>query len=323
MRAALVTRLDGPDAIEVADVPDLEPTAGQVLIDVAAAGVSFPDVLLTRGEYQIKPPTPFVPGAEVAGFVRSAPPGAGSRWATGWRRSRSSAGSRSRSSATRRWSSRCPTRVTFDQGAALPMNYLTCHFALRARGRLAEGEKVLVHGAAGGIGTAAIQLAKAWGARVSPSSRSAKADVARSAGADEVVLGAGVQGLGRRPHLRPRRRRRRRPGGWRPLHRLAALARAARPDARHRLHRRRHPRGQGQPAAAQQRRRRRRRVGRLVDPGRPGPDFLRHQWDALVPLLESGRLDPVIGTVRSLDEVAVALRDIDERRATGKILLTP
>lgn len=323
MRAALVTRLDGPDAIEVADVPSPEVADGQVLIDVAAAGVSFPDVLLTRGEYQVKPPTPFVPGAEVAGFVRVAPAGSGLEVGDRVAAFPFLGGFAEQVVCDPGLVFPLPDGVTFDQGAALPMNYLTCHFALRTRGRLAEGEKVLVHGAAGGIGTAAIQLARAWGATVyAVVSDAAKADVARSAGADEVVLADGFResvadltsGHGVDVVVDP-------VGGDRftdslrslaPLGRLLVIGFTAGniPEVK---------------------------VNRLllnnIDvvgvgwgaywTGVGGPGFVRRQWDDLVPLLEDGRLDPVIGSVRSLDEVAVALSDIDERRATGKVLLTP
>ena len=87
-----------------------------------------------------------------------------------------------------------PDSVTYEQGAALPMNYLTCHFALRERAGLAVGETVLVHGAAGGIGTAAVQLAAAWDARViAVVSSQDKVEVARTAGAQEVVLAEGFR----------------------------------------------------------------------------------------------------------------------------------
>ncbi|PRY57013.1 NADPH2:quinone reductase [Knoellia remsis] len=324
MRAALVTRLDGPDAVEVTDVPDPEVPEGQALIEVAAAGVAFPDVLLTRGEYQITPPLPFVPGAEVSGFVRVAP--AGSGLVEGQRVAAFPflGGFAERVVCDPGLVCPLPDGVTFDAGAALPMNYLTCHFALRLRGRLAEGEKVLVHGAAGGIGTAAIQLAKAWGASVyAVTSDPAKGDVARTAGADEVVPADGFReavadltsGHGVDVVVDP-------VGGDRftdslrslaPLGRLLVIGFTAGsiPEVR---------------------------VNRLLlnnldvvgvgwgaywAGARSRPEFVRSQWDDLVPLLESGAIDPVIGEVRSLDEVGVALRDIDERRATGKVLLTP
>lgn len=321
MRAALVTRLDGPDAVEVVDVPNLEAPEGQVLIDVAAAGVAFPDVLQTRGQYQVKPPLPFTPGSEVAGFVRVAPAGSGLEVGDRVAAFPFLGGFAEQVLCDPDLVFPLPDGVTFDQGAALPMNYLTCHFALRTRGRLVEGEKVLVHGAAGGIGTAAIQLAKAWGATVyAVVSDSAKADVARSAGADEVVLAEGFKdsvadltsGHGVDIVVDP-------VGGDRFTDSLRSLA----------------PMGRllviGFTAGAIPEVKVNRLLLNNLDVvgvgwggywlGRPG--YVRRQWDDLVPLLESGRLDPVIGQVRSLDEVSSALRDIDERRATGKILLTP
>ncbi|MDT0212796.1 NADPH:quinone oxidoreductase family protein [Rothia sp. ARF10] len=323
MRAALVTRLDGPDAIEVVDVPSPEVPDGQVLLDVAAAGVAFPDVLLTRGEYQVKPPLPFVPGAEVAGFVRVAPAGSGLEVGDRVAAFPFLGGFAEQVVCDPALVFPLPDGVTFDQGAALPMNYLTCHFALRTRGRLAEGEKVLVHGAAGGIGTAATQLAKAWGATVyAVVSDPSRGDVARSAGADEVLPADGFReavadltsGHGVDVVVDP-------VGGERFTDSLRSLAPLGRllvigftggsiPEVK---------------------------VNRLllnnIDvvgvgwgawwTGAGGAGSVRRQWDELVPLLEDGRLDPVVGSVRALDEVAVALADIDERRATGKVLLTP
>ena len=323
MRAAQVTRLDGPDAVEVVDLP--EPDGDGVLIEVAAAGVCFPDVLLTRGRYQVTPDLPFVPGSEVAGLVRSAP--VGSEFSPGDRVAAFPflGGFAEVVEADPAAVFPLPDSVTFDQGAALPMNYLTCHFALRERGRLREGETVLVHGAAGGIGTAAVQLAAAWGARVvAVVSSPDKADVARAAGAHEVVLAEGfrdaVAGLtGRRGVdvvVDP-------VGGDRFTDSLRSLAPGGRllvigftagsiPEVR---------------------------VNRLLlgnlsvvgvgwgawwtARGGPGPGFLRRQWDDLVPLLESGAVDPVIGEVRDLGDVVAALTAVDERRSTGKVLLIP
>lgn len=192
MRAIHVTRLDGPAAVEVVDVDEPVPTADEVLIDVAAAGVAWPDLLQTRGRYQLKPALPFAPGMELAGTVRSAPPG--SAW---------SPGDRVMALATHgAWqevvavpASRVmalPERVPFEAGAALPLNYLTMHFAYRRRARLEPGETVLIHGAGGGVGDAAIRLGARWGARtVAVVSSDAKAAAARAAGADEVVEAGG------------------------------------------------------------------------------------------------------------------------------------
>jgi NADPH2:quinone reductase len=198
MRAVQIVDLTGPSsALAPVDLPEPEPshmlTPGSgVLIDVHAAGVSFPEVLQSRGEYQLKPALPFVPGSEVAGVVRSAPEGSGL-------------------SEGERVAACCmlgafaevavaPDFLTFPlseeldfaQGSGLILNYHTAYFSLRMRGRLQEGETVLVHGAAGGIGTAAIQVAKGLGARtIGVVSSDQKEQVARDAGADEVVRSEG------------------------------------------------------------------------------------------------------------------------------------
>ncbi len=323
MRAAQVTRLDGPDAVEVVDLP--EPDGGGVLVEVAAAGVCFPDVLLTRGEYQLTPDLPFVPGSEVAGRVRSAP--AGSGFGEGDRVAAFPVlgGFAEVVEVDPAMVFPLPDGVTYAQGAALPMNYLTCHFALRERGRLRAGETVLVHGAAGGVGTAAVQLARAWGARVvAVVSSEDKALVARDAGADEVVAAEGFRdavreltaGRGVDVVVDP-------VGGDRFTDSLRSLA----PGGRHLVI--------GFTAGSIPEV----RVNRLLlgnisvvgvgwgawwtHPAGPGTGYLRSQWDDLLPLLESGAVDPVIGEVRTLDDVVAALTAVDERRALGKLLLTP
>jgi NADPH2:quinone reductase len=199
MRALQITELSGPrSALSAADLPEPEPshplTPGSgVVIDVHAAGVSFPEVLQTRGEYQVKPDLPFVPGSEVGGVVRSAPEGA-------------AVGEGDRVAACcllGAWAevAVAPAFLTFPlsdeldfaQGASLILNYHTAYFSLVQRGRLAEGDTVLVHGAAGGVGTATLQVAKGLGARtIAVVSSDDKERVAREAGADEVVRSDGA-----------------------------------------------------------------------------------------------------------------------------------
>jgi NADPH2:quinone reductase len=169
----------------------LTPGSG-VVVDVEAAGVSFPEVLQTRGEYQVKPPLPFVPGSEVAGVVRSAPDGAGV--AAGDRVAACCllGGFAEVAVAPEFLTFPLHESLDFAQGAGLVLNYHTAYFALKLRGRLAAGETVLVHGAAGGVGTAALQVAKGLGARtIAVVSSDAKEGVARDAGADEVVRTTG------------------------------------------------------------------------------------------------------------------------------------
>ncbi|MCK0174710.1 NADPH:quinone oxidoreductase family protein [Mycolicibacterium sp. F2034L] len=195
MRAIHVTRLDGPGAVELVDVD--EPHADdQVIIDVHAAGVAFPDALLTRGLYQYKPDLPFSPGAEIAGVVRSAPGGCG--FAAGDRVAGLTMLSGGMAEVVALPPDRVfplPDAVTFEAGAGLLFNDLTVHCALRTRGRLAAGETVLVHGAAGGIGTSTLRLAPAFGAArtIAVVSTEAKKEVARTAGASDVVLADGFK----------------------------------------------------------------------------------------------------------------------------------
>jgi NADPH:quinone reductase len=187
MRALQVTRLEGPDGLELVDVP--EPEGGDaVRIDVVAAGASFPDLLLSRGQYQIKPDPPFVPGVEVAGVVRDAPEGSGVQ-AGDHVMAFTFGGFAETVLAPAAMTFPVPEGLGFDAAAGFIMNHHTAHFALHRRGRLAEGETVLVHGAAGGVGTAVVQVAKGAGARViATASTPEKAEVARQAGADEAVL---------------------------------------------------------------------------------------------------------------------------------------
>jgi NADPH2:quinone reductase len=197
VRAVQISELSGPDAIRVVDAPAPEPThmltPGEgVLIDVAAAGVSFPDVLQTRGLYQVKPDLPFIPGAEVAGTVALSP--AGSVFQPGDRVMAFTVlgGMAEQAVAPAYLTFALPEELDFAQGASLILNYHTVYFALKLRGRLKEGERVLVHGAAGGVGTAALQVAKALGAStIAVVSNEEKERVAREAGADEVVRSDG------------------------------------------------------------------------------------------------------------------------------------
>src|SRR5436309_11452293 len=199
MRAIQITELTGPDsALQLVDIPEPEAshmlTPGRgVVVDVHAAGVSFPEVLQTRGEYQVKPPLPFVPGSEVAGVVRSASDGApvkpGDRVAAFCMLG----GFAEAAVAPEFLTFPLSEALDFAQGAALILNYHTAYFSLRLRGRLAEGESVLVHGAAGGVGTAALQVAKGLGARtIAVVSTDEKDKVAREAGADEVLRSDGA-----------------------------------------------------------------------------------------------------------------------------------
>jgi NADPH2:quinone reductase len=199
MRAMQITELTGPaTALELAELPDPEPshmmTPGRgVLVEVKAAGVAFPEVLQTRGEYQYKPPLPFVPGAEVAGIVREATDGASVKPGDRVAAMVATGGFAELAVAPEFFAFPLPESLDFAQGAGLIFNYHTAYFSLKLRGRLSDGEWVLVHGAAGGVGTAALQVAKGLGARtIGIVSSDEKERVAREAGADHVFRAEGA-----------------------------------------------------------------------------------------------------------------------------------
>jgi NADPH2:quinone reductase len=195
MKAIQITEESGPDsALALVELPEPEAshmlTPGEgVLVEVHTAGVSFPELLQTRGQYQMKPPLPFVPGSEVAGVVLSAP--AGAAVSAGDRVAAFCAlgGFAETAVAPAFFTFALPDSLDFAQGAGLILNYHTAYFSLAIRGRLQEGESVLVHGAGGGVGTASLQVAKALGAStIALVSSEAKKRVAEEAGADQVVL---------------------------------------------------------------------------------------------------------------------------------------
>lgn len=205
MLALRVNELSGPDGLEAAEVDAPVAVGGTVLVEVHAAGVSFVDLLLTRGEYQLKPEPPFVPGLEVAGVVAE---GGGSAAADGVLAPEEGAdvlapgtrvaaivpfgGFAELAVAPRAVTFPIPDELDFARAAALLINYQTAHLALTRRGRMTAGETVLVHGAAGGVGTASVELAKALGARViAVAGGERKLEAARAAGADDALDASG------------------------------------------------------------------------------------------------------------------------------------
>jgi NADPH2:quinone reductase len=323
MRALQITELSGPAAaLALVDLPEPEPshmlTPGSgVLVDVHCAGVSFPEVLQTRGEYQVKPPLPFVPGSEVAGVVRSAPEGSG--LARGERVAAFCAlgGFAETAVAPEFLTFPLAAELDFAQGAGLVLNYHTAYFSLKLRGRLAAGETVLVHGAAGGVGTAALQVARGLGARtIAVVSGDDKERVARAAGADEVVRSDGpwkdeVKALGGADVVIDP------VGGDRFTDSLRSLREGGRcvvvgftggsiPEVR---------------------------VNRLllnnVDVVGAGwgayvmgrPELNREIGAALAELIEAGFVRPLVGARFPLERAAAALELIDGRGATGKVVL--
>ncbi|MDA0270448.1 MAG: NADPH:quinone oxidoreductase family protein [Chloroflexi bacterium] len=168
-------------------------TAGGVRIAVHAAGVNFADLLITRGEYQVKPPHPFAPGMEVAGVVTEVAPGV-THVSPGDRvlAFLDHGGFAEEVVAPGRDVARIPDSMDWPTAAAFPVAYATSHLALRHRARLEAGEVLLVHGASGGVGLTAVEVGKAAGATVIATASSAeKLEVARQHGADHLVDSSG------------------------------------------------------------------------------------------------------------------------------------
>jgi NADPH2:quinone reductase len=320
-----IVNLEGPDrALALVEVPEPEPSheltpGAGVVIDVRAAGVSFPELLQTRGMYQLKPPLPFVPGSEVAGVVRSAPDGAAVAPGDPVAACCMLGAFAEVAVAPEFLTFRLPATLDFAQGAGLVLNYHTAYFALKLRGRLREGETVLVHGAAGGVGTAALQVAKGLGARtIAVVSTDEKERVARDAGADEVLRSGGawkddarrLSGRGVDVVLDP-------VGGDRFLDSLRSLAEGGRlvvvgftggsiPEVKvnRLLLRNTEVVGAGWGAYA---------IGK--------PQLCREIGAALEDLVARGLVRPLVGARFPLERAADALQLLDARRATGKLVL--
>ncbi len=321
MRALVLERTDGPQALELREVDDPEPEENFVLIDVAAAGVSFPDLLLTRGEYQMKPPLPFTPGVECAGRIRWAPEGSGLSPGDRVMAITMTGAFAEILKAPAMTCFPVPYGLTFEQAAGFLMNHHTAHFALARRGRLVSGETLLVHGAAGGVGSAAIQVGRGIGARViAVVSSDEKAAVASQAGADETVDSGGdwvaaakelTGGRGVEAIFDP-------VGG----ERLEASPRALAPEGRLLVI------GFAEGAIPQLAANR--ILLRNIDvvgvnwggfiAGDPSLPPQTHA--ALSEMVAAGAVDPIVGKSYPLEEAAQALEDLDSRRATGKLVLT-
>jgi NADPH2:quinone reductase len=189
MRAVVVDRWMEPAELGVADAPEPELRAGALAVEVKAAGCNFFDILMVQGRYQVKPPFPFIPGAELAGVVTAV--GEGVRgFAVG---DRVLAGVGIGAFAERAVvpagaAYKLPPGMDFAAGAALPTIYPTSYAGLVYRARLVQGETLLVHAAAGGVGSAAVQIGRALGARViATASGEEKLKIARTAGADVAI----------------------------------------------------------------------------------------------------------------------------------------
>lgn len=321
MKSLEIQSLTGPDGVAVVEIPEPDDAGGtKVLIDVVAGGVSFPDLLQSKGMYQVRPEPPFIPGIEMAGVVRSAP--ADSGFEPGQRVCAFTGACLAEVAA-------CdpidvfplPEQLDFSEGAALVMNYQTAVFCMIHRGGLKAGESVLILGASGGVGTSGIQVAKAIGARqvIGLVSTEAKGEVARAAGADEIVLVsetwkddvlALTDGRGVDMTYDP-------VGGDRFLDGVRALSRFGRlvvvgfaagtiPEIK---------------------------VNRLLlrnvsiigaawgEAVAGDPHLPRRIHEELLPMIETGLVKPPIGAKLPLDQGAEAYRLLDNREAVGKVVL--
>ena len=189
MHAWLCTNPIGVEALAWTELPDPAPKAGEVLVEIRAASLNFPDLLIVQNKYQIKPPLPFVPGSEFAGVVQAV--GDGVTHLQVGQNVACLSGPGGFATHTLAPAARCiplPDGFGHVDAAAFIMTYATSYHALLDRGQLQAGETVLVLGAAGGVGTAAIQIAKAKGARViAAASTDEKCDVCLKLGADAVI----------------------------------------------------------------------------------------------------------------------------------------
>lgn len=190
MRALLSTQVGGPETLTIGELPDPVAKPGEVVVAIKACAINYPDVIIIEDKYQFKPPRPFAPGGEIAGVVESVgegvtalKPGDRVLGMTGWN------GMAEKIAVEQRRLFPLPEGKSFEHGASLLMTYGTSIHALLDRGHLKAGDTLLILGAAGGIGLSAIELGKAFGARVVAAvSSEEKAAAAKAAGADETVI---------------------------------------------------------------------------------------------------------------------------------------
>ena len=189
MRALVCNAYGPPESLVIEERDDPVAGSGQIVVDVAAAGINFPDVLVISGTYQVKTPPPFVPGNEAAGIVSSIGPDT-SLFAVGDKVIVTSRGDAFAEKCVAEESTTMllPDGLNFEQGAGFAVTYGTSYHALKQRAELQAGETVLVLGAAGGVGITAVEIAKVMGARViAAASSEEKLEFAVSAGADETI----------------------------------------------------------------------------------------------------------------------------------------
>jgi len=190
MRALLSREPGGPDTLRLEEADDPKPGSGELLVRVRASAINYPDVLIIEDKYQLKPPRPFAPGGEIAGEIEAVGDGV-EGWSPGDRviAVTGFGGLAEKVVIPAKSAFRLPDERSFEEGAALLLTYATSIHALLDRGKLQAGQTLLVLGAAGGVGLAAVELGKAYEARVIAAvSSEEKAQAARDAGAEEAIV---------------------------------------------------------------------------------------------------------------------------------------
>ncbi len=297
----------GPEALRVEEVPDPQPDDAETLVDVRAAGINFADVLIRRGDYPQPPDLPFVPGSEVAGETEDG------RRVLGLVR-QAGGGYAARAAVSGQWLFELPAEATFAEGAAFPLAFLTAWLPLTRQAHVRPGARVLVHAAAGGVGSAAVQVARVLGAEVVATAGSEeKLELPRSLGAVQAVT------YERLAEIEPVDVVFDPVGGQlfadslrllRPLGVAVAVGYAGGMWA------------PVDPALV---------VGRNVSIAgfylarlmQLRPDIVHDAAHDLLRLWTQGLLRPVVGASFGLDEAPEAHRLIEERRSTGKVVLVP
>jgi len=324
MKAMICRRLGPPEVLQFEDIPSPAPLAGEVLVSMRAAAVNFPDVLILQGRYQLKPELPFTPGWELAGVVKAVGEGvtqvkpgdhviAVIRW-----------GAYAEEvivPADRAWP--IPSQIDFRAAAAFPLAYSTSYHALKDRGELKAGETLLVTGAAGGVGLAAVQLGKILGARViACASTDEKLAACRAHGADDTINyasedfreairrltgGKGVDVVAD-PVGGPLAEPAIRSMAWGGRYCILGFTSGTIPKVALNL-------ALLKGCSL---------VGVVADTFTyREPEAGRRNYAELIEMIASGRLKPAVSKVMKLSEAVAALNEVKDRRVQGKIVLIP
>jgi NADPH:quinone reductase-like Zn-dependent oxidoreductase len=343
MRAMVVRRYGPPEVFEAKEVPDPKPKPGEMVIRVKNVGINFADLLQRMGVYPGTPKPPFIPGLEIAGVVEKVADG-GSRTSEGeGLKSGDAVAAITHFNAYAEWVAvparsayRLPAGMPFEDGAAIPVNYLTAYHSMFTMGNLQPGDRILIHGAAGGVGIAAVQLARARGLVICGTAGPSKQEYLRKIGVDHAIdyeksdfvavvhkfapdgIEMVMDAIGGKSFARSAK-------CLGPMGRLVVygFSAAAGPDGKKNLLRagkalletpRFHPLKlmSGNMAVIGV------NLGRLQTRGA----VLRGELDELFRMYTAGKIKPVIGKTFPLAEAAAAHRYIHERKNIGKVILT-